>query len=430
MARLYAIRPVSVLLAAVLASNAVRAEDLAQAWRAALAADKRLRAARSVTDSAAETLAAAQASRLPSLTLESGYTALNEAPAVKVDLPPLPATQLPLADDKSVSYKARVAVPVYTSGRISRRIDAARAGLGAVQADEARTAADLKLEVARSYVNALRTEHGVAVAEQNVTSLEAHARDVANLFKKGLVARNNLLAAQVALADARQRAIQARNKRDLAHAAYNRLLGRRLTEPVHVDDLAPGPIEASVEALTARALDQRAELSILAERENALRHQSAAERAAANPQVSVSADYSFIENPYQVHEGLWSATLGLRWDIFDGGVIRHRSGATVRRAEAVRNQREDAVTRIALQVRQSWLDATEAQERIGVTRQALAESEESLKVARDRYREGLGTNTEVLDAEAQRTLTYSNYNNAIYDAVLAELRLRYAVGEL
>ena len=49
---------------------------------------------------------------------------------------------------------------------------------------------------------------------------------------------------------------------------------------------------------------------------------------------------------------------------------------------------------------------------------------------RDRYRNGEGTNTEVLDAEALRALTASNFDSARYDLRLAELALARAVGAL
>ena len=58
-------------------------------------------------------------------------------------------------------------MPIYTGGRIQSTIESNRASSSASQADEAATALDLKLEVARAYVDVLRANRGVAVgAEQ------------------------------------------------------------------------------------------------------------------------------------------------------------------------------------------------------------------------------------------------------------------------
>jgi outer membrane protein TolC len=61
---------------------------------------------------------------------------------------------------------------------------------------------------------------------------------------------------------------------------------------------------------------------------------------------------------------------------------------------------------------------------------AVAQAEENLRVVRDRYLSGEGTNTEVLDAEALRTASRGNFDNARYDAALAQQRLARAIGRL
>jgi outer membrane protein len=94
------------------------------------------------------------------------------------------------------------------------------------------------------------------------------------------------------------------------------------------------------------------------------------------------------------------------------------------------SQRDDLASQISLQVRSAWLTSQETQERIPVARAAIVQAEENLRVARGRYLEQRGTNTEVLDAETLRVQSYDNYYNAVYDAILAGFDLRRAVGEL
>ena len=408
----------------------VLAETLEQAWEAALAADRRVRAAGRLTQSAEQLRSSARGARLPRLSLESGYTVLDSAPAAVVTIAPFPPQELPLAEDQSLSYGGTLSVPLYTGGRIARSIAAAEAGVQAARLDEARTVLDLKLGVAEAYVAVLRARRSVGVAEQNVASLTAHATDAANRFHQGLVAKNDLLAAEVALADARSRSIQAQSAHDLAQASYNRLLGRALTEPVALDELVPHPVAGEWATLTERALRQRPELAGLTEQSTRLRHQAAGERAAQRPQLFLSGGYRYEENRYQLHPGVWSATVGLKWNLFDGGSARHQADATVARAAATQDERDELASLIGLQVRKALLEVHETGARLAVSREALAQSDENLNVATSRYRAGLATHTVVLDAEAQRTLTYSNHNNALYDAALAYLRLQHVVGDL
>lgn len=243
----------SVALAIACFSLAVSAETLEQAWQAAITANPRLDVARRLSDSAAESLSAARGERLPSLTLESGYTVLDNQPAAKLALPSLPVNQFPLAEDGSLSYQAAVHLPLYTGGRLDRGIEAARVGVETRAAEEDRVTADLKLGVAAAYVGVLRARRSVEVAQRNVTGLASHAVDVQRRFDKGFVGRNQLLAAQVALANARQSESRALNKVDLAQATYNRLLGRELTAEVTLDEIEVSASADDIENLTVRA---------------------------------------------------------------------------------------------------------------------------------------------------------------------------------
>lgn len=92
--------------------------------------------------------------------------------------------------------------------------------------------------------------------------------------------------------------------------------------------------------------------------------------------------------------------------------------------------RHDAESLIALEVRQRWLELETARQRVQFARQAIAQADENLRVARGRYQQQVGTNTEVLDAETLRVQAYTNLFDSSYQAVLAGLRLRCAVGSL
>ncbi|HDM74879.1 MAG TPA: TolC family protein [Deltaproteobacteria bacterium] len=402
-----------------------RSETLEEAWKTAAAVDHGLRSVYKTTKAAMQNLKSAKAGRLPGFSLESGYRLFDNETALIAA-----GSELPTGEDKSFSYKATSSINLFTSGRISHGIDAAEFSLEAARIDEKRALQDLKMEVAETYVTVLRMEHGVAVAKSHVESLKSHARDVENMHSQGFVASNDLLAARVALADARQQALQAENRLDIARSDYNRLLGRTLTSEVKLSELELEPPAEGLAALTEQALKQRSELKSLSRNIEALRHQAAMIRAAYGPQVTLSGGYSYIENSYQVNEKVWSAMIGVRWNLFDGGTAYHKSIAVERRADSLFERYNDLKLAIALQMRQAWLNVIESRRRVEVTRKALAQAEENLKVAKDRYQEGLDTNTVVLDAETLRTKSYGNHDNAVHDAMLAILRLRRVMNGL
>jgi len=416
------------LLIGCLLSGSASAETLQQAWETGLVANRGLRAAQQNTAAAASLVRAAESARLPGVVLDAGYTILNNEPALRVELGGA-SQQFVVAERESYAYRAMATLPLYTSGRIRNGIGASKAGLDAAGYGESGEVQELKLRIAEAFIAVLRTVRGLAVANQHVASLVAHTADVQNLFDQGMVARNDLLATLVTLADARQQAIRAENSVDIARAAYNRLFGRPLDQAVALDDIAPESGDYPLSAVTERALRQRPELAALAAQIRALGYQAAAVRAETGPQVALSGGFGYQENRNQVHEGQWSATLGVRWNLFDGGVVNHRAGAVNREKAALQERREDLASGIELQIRQAWLDVQETRKRVEVTRDTIVHAEENLRVNRDRYTNGLATNTDVLSAETLRLVSQNNHVNVLYDAVLAGLRLKRAMGE-
>lgn len=429
--RSYALTTLSVILISFgMWIPASWSETLEDAWRIALANDHRIRASRMNVESERQGLLAAKSARYPSLTLESGYTVLDNAPAAVFDQPMAAIDRIPTAEDKSLSYKTTVTLPIFTGGRISKGIEAARSTLNVAAHEETKTMLDIKLEVAEAYVAVLRAKRFVDVSETTVSSLTAHTRDVSNLYEQGMVTKNDLLAAQVSLADARQQLTKTRNALSVAIAAYNRLLGRPLAQQAEIEDLTMEPRETTCDDLTSRALEKRPELASLLEQSRVLENRASTVRASTMPHLAISGGYSYAQNKYQVYEDIWSATVSVRWELFDGGTSRHQTSALLQKADSLKELRQDTASLISLQVHQACLDVDESLKRIDVTREAVAQSEENLAVTKNRYREGVGTNTEVLDAEALRAKSTSNFHNAVYDAVLAQIRLKYVTGDL
>ena len=409
-------------------------ENIEQAWQTAIQSNHSLMATYQDINAAFYFLKAARAARLPNLNLGSGYTIREYQQSLIIksqDMPPdLMGAQLPIMENKSLSYQAVMELPIYTGGMITNEINATKSSLKAARNNQASMVQNLKMKVAEAYVSVLRSISGVAVAESHVKNLFSHARDVENKFTQGFVAANDLLAAKVSLADARQHALQAMNRLDISKAEYNRLLVRPLEQKVDLDNLKSYRPAESLAELTVKALQQRSELKSIDKQIEALRHKAAMERGSCRPNIGISGGYHFNENEYQSEEGAWSAMFGVKWKIFDGGIARNRSSALKCKAAALLEHYAELKTIIALQVRKVWLDVEESRERAKVTEAALSQAEENLSVAKDRYHEGLSTNTEVLDAETLRSKSHSNYDNAVYDFALATLRLNRAVGNL
>ena len=146
----------------------------------------------------------------------------------------------PYEQRDNFAARATIDLPLYTGGRIEHGIAAAEADRAALALDAEDALMDLKMRVAEVYVTVLRAQRDVELTESTIRSLESHARDVEVLFRQGQVQQTDLLAAQVALANARCDGVQAKNRLDSSRAAYNRHLGRPLDRPSASGGIALG----------------------------------------------------------------------------------------------------------------------------------------------------------------------------------------------
>ena len=428
-----AIARLAFLAAAVMADH-VSAETLAQAWQMAIANNQALAAAHVDVEGARAKMRAARAGRWPSVDSNVNYTRLNAAPRLDVATPGFDFRSGPIfKDNQYVSGTVQLKVPLYTGGRITAGIHAAREGLSGASAQEQATLSDLKLTVAEAYVAALRARTRLTVADASVRSLSAHVSDVRSMFQRQLVAKSDVLAAQVALANAEEEQVSAANAVQVTLADYNRLLGAPLERSPRLDPhLAVDVALASepVGALVRQALASRNELRGLAAQSGALAAQARAVTATRLPQIALSGGYTHFDNQILDRQNFSMVGVGLTWSLFDGGVARNEADALRDQSRAAGRRLEDLRSQIELQVRQDWLAVNAARARVAASRQATAQAAENLRISRELYGVGLASNTQVLDAVTLDVQAANNHDNAVLDEALASIELAYAVGGL
>ena len=229
-------------------------------------------------------------------------------------------------------------LPIYTGGRITNGIIAARSQQNVQQSEVFQTVLDLKVTVAEAYIGVLRGRRNLEVARSNVARLQSFATDVQNRKREGLATRNDELSAEVSLANARLGEIQARTALEIAWATYNRYLDRPSTTYVGLEELSDQPTDLDLEAPgearpcgAARSWPGRARARCKPDRPGApgparagRAHRAGAaleprpsDRAGVRPQASFVGAFLYLGNNRSIPQGLGSATFLLDWTIVD-----------------------------------------------------------------------------------------------------------------
>jgi outer membrane protein TolC len=156
-------------------------------------------------------------------------------------------------------------------------------------------------------------------------------------------------------------------------------------------------------------------------------------RAASLPQAFAQAGYDLANpNPRVMPltgewKGTWSVGVGFQWTPFDGGRARAASAGTEALASAQRAQLRDLEERIRFDVSARALSLDTAHASLAVAAKSLEAARAAARVARDRYREGVGSSTDLLDAETREMRAALEQTAALSAIHLARAQLDRAV---
>jgi len=380
--------------------------------------------ARFETEQAVGTARMARGGLLPRIEAHAGKTWLRHQPEAVFG----PAS-VPVADRESVSYGFTFYQPLFSFGRLYNGWKAAEeaAGAAGLNAEETRNRA--ALEFINAYFDVLEAEKLAIVADKDVERLQSHYDNTAAMLEEGLVTRNSLLQAEVALADAERRRIDARHALEVALSRLNSLLLMDLGHQTDVDDVPLHPsTDLTLSEATAYAMTRRPLLKMIDLQIRAKELELKSLYGEMLPTVYAAGGYTYEENTYMVHEDNWSIFAGARWDLFSGGTTAAKIFRTKAEISALKARKEKVADEIRLAVKKAFLDMESAREKIGVARRSVASAEENLRINRLRYSEGVGTATDVLDAVTMLTSAETNHTRAVYAYNRAEAAFLYTAG--
>jgi len=283
--------------------------------------------------------------------------------------------------------------------------------------------------VAGLYLSAQAAGARVEAAQSRVTTAEALHRLAVERRHARVATGVDVLRAQVELANAQQRLLEARNAARQARLVLARNIGLspgtllELAEPLAFRLLeAPPPLVALREALARRA-DY---LSLLAQRE-ALVAQQKASRARYLPRLSISGSYGFLGRSVGDVRGTGLLQAGLSLTVVD----RDRQGEQRELESRLRrldHQIADLRLEVELELREALLTLESAAEEVAVARQGLSLAERELELARERFQAGVANNIEVISAQSSVARAQENHILAVVRHTDAKMALVRALG--
>lgn len=383
-----------------------------------------LRLARMDIGIASEAIRQSDAALYPRIDAQAGYTAQLEAQAMKANTMVI-ETQQPnyLFGNLSLQYT------LYDFGRRDSRRTISRTNLEAVRLGVQQQEQDTSLQVVENYFAILEVQKISAAVAEELQTVEEHRRVALALYETGSVTRNDLLQAEVRLANARQQVLARHNQLENLYLRLNFLTGSPASDRPRLSEPATFALQ-QVPADTVHSLQRRPDLHALRKgveiREQELRET----RSYFYPELFTRLSLDYLENDKLREQAIYGASVGIKINLFDGFSSTANRSKAVGLQSRAKEQVRLAEAQARLEVITASNDLQVAFERIAVTKESILQGEENLRINRNRYQERVGTATEVLDAQTLLTQARTEHYRAQYDYQRAAARLRRATGEL
>ena len=330
------------------------------------------------------------------------------------------------------SVSTTLAQPIASLWTVREANELARLGVDVAEIKRKSAQRDVAYQVTEAYYRLLQTKRMAEVAEKSVAQVTAQVNKANTFFERGAVARNDVLRAELGLAAAKQRLIQAKGGVTLARGRLATLMGRSPDYEIDAVDFASEPlVEAPIAVTQAEqsAVESRFEIKELAAHIDQAEAGVRMAKSKMLPQVNAVANYTRGSSSLVSLPKSWFIGATASWDIWEGGSTYNAIGESkvrLSQALAVKRKAEDM---IRLDTRSAHVGVTTAAEALDVAKHAVVQAEENFRIEQRRYESTSNTSFDVLDAETQLTTARGQYQAAIYDYVIAQSNLARAMGE-
>jgi len=376
---------------------------------------------------------------LPSAKFQGTYTRLNEAPYTELDpsqmpfLPPgTPPMRIEMGKDEMEQLELQIVEPI--SPQLWTALGLANTGVKQKKLNLKKTELNTALGAVKAYYQFLQAKGFVKIATASKQQIDAHIKDLQNMFEQGIIHKKDLLKAKVQQSEVELLVLQAQHSVELARHGLCLALGFPQDSAIDVaESLTFAEYSAPLDSVLHWTQQNSVDAKLLDIGVEAAKKQKTLAIEGLFPSFSAIFNYDYKKPNQQLENewyDSWTAVGAIQWNIFDWG-------GNIAKIEQAHNQkrqmeyiRKSALQGIELQARASFLSLDEKKRKVEIARSEVETAEENFKVTDDMFHAGAATNAELLDAQSDLTRAKINLNNYLADYNITKFQLELLTGEL
>ena len=405
-----------------------------QALERALSANEGLKVAQERVVETQARVQEAKTNFLPQINLGYNYLPSQRFPVIRIPAGVFGPNEqtFQAAFSRENSLQLFISQPLYTGGRLNNAYGISTSSLDASKLDLDRTRQEIEYRVVETFYAALMNERGVAVADEQVQLGMKQLELAKARFEAGTVARLDVLQAEVELANARARRIQAKALVDGALQQLRGVLSIPQTQPLKLEGSLDEPVVGQAREVLDAELPKRPDLQAFAARRQAAEYSSHLAQGEWKPSLAFTGNMQYQQDSLNnfLSRDNQSYTFGIALNV----PLFAAPGAAARRSQAQSQMRQAehglryATDNARVELESAWTALEASAEVVATQEKALEMARESVTIAQVSYENGVITSAELNDAQVRLLQTEYLLLQAKYARITAAARARVAAG--
>lgn len=305
--------------------------------------------------------------------------------------------------------------------------------------EHVKTQIDIVEAVCKAYYNSLIAEEQLKLLNTNIGRLDTLLNETSQMFEAGFAERLDVDRIRVNYNNLRVEKSRLANLQKLSRKLLKFQMGMDLNQPISLSGtLDEVLVEAPVVSKESFDYSSRIEFSQLLTNESLTYLDMKNNKVQYLPKLNASFGYGWntasaeSAQLFRARRWLNNGVLGISASIpvFDGFLKSNKIQQNKIQIKQIEGQKNYLKKSIDLEIEQTGLDLSSQLEMLDVQKQNVDLAQDVYEITRIKYQEGVGSNLEVIDADASLKTAQTNYLNTLYEAVISQIELKKALGIL
>ena len=300
------------------------------------------------------------------------------------------------------------------------------------------TKEQIKANVYKIYYQLLAGRQQIGTIDANIARFEKLLNDTKEIFKNGFAEKLDVSKAEVSLTNLRTEKIKIENRIQTANIGLKMLMGMPIQANLVLSDTLPENIFNEEVLDTQFNYSQRVEHEQLELNKKLNEFNIRRYKLSYLPTVSLSSSYYQLaqRNQFNFFKSgePWfpSSSIALRINvpIFDGFAKSARVQTAKLQLQQTNNNLKNLELSIDREISETRINLRSAVATMEYQKKNMALAEEVYNQTKLKYEQGLGSNLEITNSQAELTAAQNNYYAALYDAIVARIDFLRATGKL